>query len=605
MLNFRGVLSPDQSSEEKDLKSIKIILKRVRDFKQASWLTPFYMVLEVIFETIIPIVMGMIIDISDGEELDMPRIFIFGAIMIVLALGALYSGIMGGKYGAMASAGLAKNLRSDMFRKIQDFSFANIDRFSSASLVTRMTTDVTNIQNAYQMILRTMARSPVNLIVAMVAAFWISPSVALVYLFAVVFLSIVGGFLISRVTKYFTAAFPKYDEMNESVQENVSAIRVVKGFVREDYERDRFRKSSSMIYKLFVKAESIMAFTMPLMQTTIYFCILMVSWTGAKLIVGYNGEPAGTLTTGNLSTLLAYCMQILMSLMMLSFVIVMITMSSASAKRIAEVLEEESTLVNPENPDYEITDGSIDFENVSFRYNETAENPVLDNINIHISSGETIGIIGTTGSSKTSLINLISRLYDVSSGCVKVGGKDVRTYDLETLRNNVAVVLQKNVLFSGTILDNLRWGNKEATDEECREACRLACADDFIEAFPDKYETKIEQGGTNVSGGQKQRLCIARALLKKPKVLILDDSTSAVDTATDARIRQSFREFIPETTKLIIAQRISSVMDADKIIVMDAGRIEGFGTHDELLASNEIYQDVYESQQGGSKDFDD
>ena len=585
------------------MKVLNSILGEVKDYKKASVATPLFMVLEVILETIIPIIMGKVVDISEGDSIDMSRILMYGGIMIVLALGALYAGVMGGKYGAMASAGLAKNLRRDMYKNIQGFAFSNIDRFSSASLVTRMTTDVTNVQNAYQMILRTMARSPVNLLVAMVAAFWISPTVALVYLAAVVFLSVVGGFLISRVTKYFTAAFPKYDEMNESVQENVSAIRVVKGFVREDYERARFKKASGMIYNLFVKAESIMAFTMPLMQFTIYFCILMVSWTSAKLIVAGAGAP-GALTTGDLSTLLAYCMQILMSLMMLSMVIIMITMSAASGKRIAEVLEEETDLKNPENPELTIADGSIDFENVMFRYNETSERPVLEDINLHIDSGQTIGIIGATGSSKTSLVNLISRLYDVSEGTVRVGGKDVRSYDLEALRNAVAVVLQKNVLFSGTIIENLRWGNKNATEEECKEACRLACADDFIENFPEKYDTKLEQGGTNVSGGQKQRICIARALLKKPKVLILDDSTSAVDTATDARIRQSFREFIPETTKIIIAQRISSVMDSDKIIVMEEGRINGFGTHEELLATNDIYKDVYESQQGGSRDFD-
>ena len=586
------------------MKTIKIILKEVQEFKLSSIMTPVFMVLEVIFETIIPIVMGKIIDISEGEAIDISHILVYGAFMILLALGALFTGVMGGKYGAHASAGLARNLRRDMYKHIQDFSFANIDKFSSASLVTRLTTDVTNIQNAYQMILRMMTRAPINLVVAMVAAFLISPKVSVVYLGAVIFLSAVGGFLMSKITKYFTAAFPKYDEMNESVQENVSAIRVVKGFVREDYEIKRFQKSSGMIYKLFVKAESTMAFAMPLMQSTIYFCILMVSWVGAKLII--NGtEGVDALTTGDLSTLLAYCMQILMSLMMLSMVIIMITMSTASGKRVAEVLEEESTLKNPENPVFEIKDGSVDFENVIFRYDEASENPVLDNINLHINSGETIGIIGGTGSSKTSLVNMISRLYDVSSGAVKVGGRDVREYDLETLRNNVAVVLQKNVLFSGTILDNLRWGNKEATEEECIEAAKLACADDFIEGFPDKYNTKIEQGGTNVSGGQKQRLCIARALLKKPKILILDDSTSAVDTATDARIRESFKKFIPETTKIIIAQRISSVMDADKIIVMDNGRVNGFGSHAELIRTNEIYRDVYESQQGGSGDFDD
>ncbi len=583
------------------MKAVKTILKEVQEFKKASLITPFYMILEVIFETIIPIVMGLIIDISEGDTIDMRRILFYGGIMIILALGALYTGVMGGKYGAKASAGLAKNLRRDMYRNIQDFSFENIDKFSTASLITRLTTDVTNVQNAYQMVLRMLARAPINLLVAMVAAFMISPKVAMVYLYAVLFLALVGAFLITRVTKYFTAAFPKYDEMNESVQENVTSIRVVKGFVREEYEIDRFEKANGMIYKLFVKAESIMAFVMPLMQSTIYFCILMVSWVGAKLIIGSGGS---SLTTGNLSTLLAYCMQILMSLMMLSMVVVMITMSVASAKRIAEVLEEESSLKNPEDPVYEVADGSIDFSNVYFRYDEKAENPVLSDINLHIDSGQTIGIIGGTGSSKTSLVNMISRLYDVSDGEVKVGGKNVKDYDMTTLRDNVSVVLQKNVLFSGTIYENLRWGNKEATDEECIQAAKLACADEFIQDFPDKYDTMIEQGGSNVSGGQKQRICIARALLKKPKILILDDSTSAVDTATDARIRKSFKEYIPETTKIIIAQRVSSVMDADKIIVMEDGKINGFGSHAELLETNEIYRDVYESQQGGSGDFD-
>ncbi len=581
---------------------LKTLGKEVKEYKRASILTPLFMILEVIFETLIPVFMGKILNISEEGKIgsaEMQHILIYGGLMLLLAGGALWAGIMGGKYGAMAAMGLGKNLRKSMFRRIQTFSFANIDRFSPASLVTRMTTDVTNIQNAYQMILRTMARAPFSLIISMTAAFIISPKVALVYVGAVVFLSLAGGFIISRVTRYFTQAFPKYDEMNESVRENVTAIRVVKGFVREEHEKARFSKASNMIYKLFVKAEGIMAGTMPLMQGTIYTTMLLVSWVGAKLIVG-----TGEISTGDLATLLSYCMQIMMSLMMLSMVIVMITMSAASARRIAEVLEEDSTLVNPENPDFEIPDGSIRFENVTFRYNESAEQPVLDGVDLDIPSGAVIGIIGGTGSSKTSLVNLISRLYDVSRGRVLVGGKDVRTYDLTTLRNQVAVVLQKNELFSGTILDNLRWGNPHATEEECREACRLACADDFIMGFPDQYNTMIAQGGTNVSGGQKQRLCIARALLKKPKVLILDDSTSAVDTATDAKIREGFREFIPEVTKLIIAQRISSVKDADKILVLDNGRVSGFGTHEELMQSNEIYRDVYESQQGGSRDFD-
>ena len=588
------------------MKNVRIIGREIKEFKKVSALTPMYMILEVIFETLIPVYMGQILNISEGDSIgpaEMKHIMLYGFIMLLLAAGALWSGIMGGRSGARASAGLARNLRRTMYRRIQTFSFANIDKFSPASLVTRMTTDVTNVQNAYQMVLRMLSRAPANLIISMTAAFIISPKVALIYLGAVVFLALVASVLIRRVTGYFTAAFPKYDEMNESIRENVTAIRVVKGFVREEHEKKRFDKANSMIYRLFVKAESIMSGVMPIMQGTIYTTILLVSWVGAKLIVG-SGNAAGELSTGDLATLLSFCMQILMSLMMLSMVVVMITMSVASINRIAEVLLEESTLVNPENPDYEIPDGSIEFKDVTFRYDEKSEQPVLDDINLRVESGEILGIIGGTGSSKTSLINLISRLYDVSSGSVSVGGKDVRTYDLETLRNNVAVVLQKNELFSGTILENLRWGNKDATEEECKEACRLASADDFIESFPDKYDTVISQGGTNVSGGQKQRLCIARALLKKPKVLILDDSTSAVDTSTDARIRKSFREYIPEVTKIIIAQRVSSVMDADKILVMDNGRVSGIGTHEELLQTNEIYKDVYESQQGGSGDFD-
>lgn len=485
-----------------------------------------------------------------------------------------------------------------MYDNIQTFSFANIDKFSTAGLVTRMTTDVTNIQMAYQMILRMCIRSLISFVVAMCMAFFISPKLASVYLVAVLVLGCILGMLIPKAMKYFNNVFPKYDDLNESVQENVSAIRVVKAFVREDYERERFSKASNALYGMFVKAEAIVALNGPIMQTTVYSCILLISWIGAKMVV--NSE----LATGELMSLFAYCMNILMSLMMLSMVFVMITISMASAKRIAEVLNEKSDLTNPENPVMEVKDGSISFERVYFNYHETAEEPVLKDITLDIHSGETIGIIGGTGSSKTTFANMISRIYDVSEGCVKVGGLDVRDYDMETLRNQVAVVLQKNVLFSGTILENLRWGDANATEEECIHACELACADEFIRGFPNGYNTYIEQGGTNVSGGQKQRICIARALLKKPKILILDDSTSAVDTATDARIRKAFKEEIPNTTKIIIAQRISSVEQADRIIVMEDGAVDGFGTHEELLATNEIYRDIYESQTGGSGDFD-
>ena len=555
------------------------------------------MVLEVSMEMIIPLMMASIID--DGVNVgDINHIYKMGFFMVIAAAIGLFAGIMGGKHGARASAGLARNLRKGMFENIQTFSFANIDKFSTAGLVTRMTTDVTNIQNAYQMILRMCIRALVSMICAMCMAFFTSPRLASIFLAAVLVLACILSVIIYFALKYFTAAFPKYDDLNESVQENVTAIRVVKAFVREDYERERFKRASGNIYNMFVKAEKIVTLNMPVMMATVYTCIMLISWVGAKMIV--NSE----LSTGQLMSLFTYCMNILMSLMMLSMVFVMISMSMASAKRIVEVLNEKSQLSNPDDPDYDVADGSISFEHVNFGYHEGAKEWVLKDISLDIHAGETIGIIGGTGSSKSSLVNLISRLYDVSEGSVKVGGKDVRAYDMETLRNQVAVVLQKNVLFSGTILDNLRWGNEKATREECIHACKLACADDFIESFPDGYDTYIEQGGTNVSGGQKQRLCIARALLKKPKILILDDSTSAVDTATDARIRRAFAEEIPGTTKLIIAQRVSSVENADRIIVMEDGRIDGFGSHEELLETNEIYRDIYESQTGGSGDFD-
>ena len=576
---------------------LKTLGAQIKEFKRDSLLTPLFMILEVLMETIIPLMMASIID--DGVEAgNLPHIYLVGGFMILAAAFSLFSGLMGAKYGGRASTGFARNLRKAMFENIQTFSFSNIDKFSTASLVTRLTTDVSNLQMAYQMLLRMCFRSPISLISAMVMSFVISPKLACIYLIAVIVL----GFFLTIITvnahRYFTQAFPKYDDLNASVQENVSAIRVVKAYVREDYEKNRFTKASQNIYHMFSKAENVLAFNAPLMQITSYSCIIAISWLGAKMIVG------STLTTGQLMSLLTYCMNILMNLMMLSIIFVMMTMSMASAKRICEVLEEKSDLNNPENPEYEVTDGSIVFEHVTFRYNETSDKPVLDDVSLTIRSGETVGIIGGTGSSKSSLVNLISRLYDVNEGRVLVGGKDVRSYDLDTLRNKVAVVLQKNVLFSGSIYDNLRWGNKDATEEECRHACKLACADEFIECFPDGYNTHIEQGGTNVSGGQKQRLCIARALLKNPKILILDDSTSAVDTATDSNIRQAFAEEIPGTTKLIIAQRIASVQNADRIIVLNEGAVDGFGTHEELLSNNMIYREVYESQTVGNGDFD-
>lgn len=576
---------------------IRTLLKEVRQYKRASIATPVFMILEVLMETMIPFLMASIID-NGVNAGDMGHIYRVGGVMVVAAAFGLFAGMAGGRYGAKASTGFARNLRQAMFYKIQDFSFANIDKYSTAGLVTRLTTDVTNIQNAYQMTLRMFTRAPASLLCAMIMAFSINVRLASIYLIAVVLLGCVLFYIMNHATKYFQQAFPKYDDMNASVQENVSAIRVVKAYVREEHETSKFRKTSETIYRIFVKAECNLVYNAPLMQFTVYTCILLISWIGAKMIV------ADSLTTGEMMSLLTYCMNILMSLMMLSMVFVMISMSTASARRISEVLNEASDLKNPENPLREVADGSICFRHVDFAYKKGSQEPVLRDINLDIRSGETIGIIGGTGSAKTSLVNLISRLYDVTAGAVLVGGRDVREYDMEVLRNQVSVVLQNNVLFSGSILDNLRWGNRDASREECEEACRLACADEFISKFPKGYDTHIEQGGSNVSGGQKQRLCIARALLKKPKVLILDDSTSAVDTATDAKIRRAFREELPETTKLIIAQRITSVQDADHIIVMDEGRIHGFGTHEELLAGNEIYREVYESQTKGGGDFD-
>lgn len=576
---------------------IKTLAKQIKEFKLDSILTPLFMILEVVMETIIPLLMASMIDdgVSKG---DIGHVLEIGGWMVACAAVALFAGIMGGKYGARASAGFARNLRSSMFENIQTFSFANIDKYSTAGLVTRMTTDVTNLQNAYQMILRMCTRAPFSLICAMAMTFVINARLACVYLVAIVFLGIILGILMKITYKYFNQVFEKYDELNASVQENVTSIRVVKAFVREKHENKKFTKAANNLYKLFVKAESAMASVSPIMMITVYGSIIAICWFGANMIVG------GEFTTGELTSMLTYCMNIMMSLLMLAMVFVMIVMSLASAKRVTGVLNEKSSLVNPENPDFNITDGSIEFKNVSFSYNKTGEKPVLKDINLSIKSGETIGIIGGTGSSKTSLVNLIGRLYDATQGTVLVGGKDVRSYDLEKLRDEVSVVLQANVLFSGTILDNLRWGNRNATEEECINACKLACADDFIQSFPDKYNTYIEQGGSNVSGGQKQRLCIARAILKKPKILILDDSTSAVDTATDAKIRQAFREAIPNTTKLIISQRVSSVQAADKIVVMDDGEINAVGTHDELLNISPIYQEVYEAQTSGNADFD-
>lgn len=576
---------------------LKTLLGQVKEYRNASLVTPVFMIGEVICEMVIPVLMGWIVDkgIYGG---DMGYIVRTGILMIVVAIIGLFCGFGGGIFGAKASTGLAKNLRKAAFDNIQTYSFANIDKFSSSGLVTRLTTDITNIQNAYQMILRMAMRAPASMIIAMTMSFMINARIARIYLFAVIGLSIFLAIMVTTVTKYFRRVFEKYDDLNESIQENVTAIRVVKAYVREEYENDKLKRAAQNIYKMFKEAEKRIALQGPVMQGTVYTCILLISWTGAHMIV------QNTLTTGELMSLLTYCMNILMSLMMISMVFVMMTMSIASGRRVAEVIEEKSTITNPENPIYEVPDGSIRFDYVSFAYNPKSKHRVLKGLNLEIESGESIGIIGGTGSGKSSFVNMISRLYDPTQGKVFVGGHDVREYDLDTLRNSVAVVLQKNVLFSGTILENLRWGNKDATLEECKEACRMACADEFIEGFPDGYDTYVEQGGSNLSGGQKQRLCIARALLKKPKILILDDSTSAVDTATDAKIHDAFDNQIPDTTRLIIAQRISSIQNCDRIIVLDNGMVNGFGTHDQLLENNAIYREVYESQTSGNGDFD-
>ena len=578
---------------------LKTLFKETSGVRLVSVLTPLCMVGEVVMEMIVPRLMSSIID--DGVTAgNMQHIYTVGGWMIVAAIVGLIFGVGGAVFGSAAATGLARNLRKSMFRNIQTFSFASIDKYSTAGLVTRMTTDVTNIQNAYQMSLRMSIRAPASLIVAMVMSFTINHQLASIYLVAAILLGCVLVFIMSHATRYFSEAFHKYDDLNESVQENVSAIRVVKAYVREKFEGEKFQKASEGLRSLFMRAELILSWNSPAMMVTIYSCILLISWFGAQMIVS-SGETA--FTTGELMSMLAYCMNILMSLMMLSIVFVMISMSAASARRVAEVLDEKTELHNPENPVMEVKNGAVEFDHVCFRYKKEGRD-VLSDINLNIRSGETIGIIGGTGSAKSSLVQLLPRLYDVSAGHVRVGGIDVRNYDIETLRNSVAMVLQKNELFSGTIAENLRWGNENASQEELEDACRQACADEFIERFPDKYETHIEQGGTNVSGGQKQRLCIARALLKKPKILILDDSTSAVDTATDAKIRRSFAEKIPGTTVFIIAQRISSVENADHVLVLDGGKVSGYGTPAEMLATNAIYQEVFNSQKQGGGDFD-
>lgn len=577
---------------------VRKLLRSVREYKTSSLLAPLFVTCEVILEVIIPMLMANLIDFGI-EAGNMQYILKMGLALVIFCIVSLTFGALSGKYAAVASAGFAKNLREDMYNKVQEYSFSNIDKFSTASIVTRLTTDITNIQNAYMMSIRVAVRCPIMLIFALFMAFQINSHLAPIFVIAIPILAVGLVIIISNAKRIFERVFHTYDKLNNVVQENLHGIRVVKSFVREDHETEKFCSVSKEIYQDFSKAEKILAFNAPLMQFCAYGCMLLISWLGAKLIVASGNNPAVGMTTGDLTSMFSYTMQILMSLMMFSMVFVMITISYASMERAEEILDEKSDLHNPENPVYEVKDGSIEFDHVNFVYGKNADKLCLDNVNLKIPSGATVGIIGGTGSSKSTLVQLIPRLYDATEGAVKVGGRDVREYDIESLREEVAMVLQKNVLFSGTIKDNLRWGKEDATDEEMRHVCQLAQADEFIQTFPDGYDTYIEQGGTNVSGGQKQRLCIARALLKKPKILILDDSTSAVDTKTDALIRMAFREEIPNTTKIIIAQRISSVEDADLILVLDDGKINGMGTHEELLANNEIYREVYESQQKG------
>lgn len=576
---------------------LQTLYRQIGEYKKDSILTPIFTALEVFMEILIPFVTASIID-KGIEAGNMQMVCLYGAVMLILAFFSLFFGIQAGRYAASASSGFACNLRESMYANIQTFSFSNIDKYSTAGLVTRMTTDVTNLQNSYQMILRIAVRAPLMLICSMFMCIVISRKLSLVFLCALFFLAIVLFTIMRKAMPVFDQVFGKYDDLNASVQENVSGIRVVKAFVREDFEKEKFAKASENLYRLFVKAESMLAFNNPVMMLSIYGCIIVLSWLGAHYITD------GLLTTGSLTSLFSYIMSMMMSLMMLSMIFVMVTLSAASARRIAQVLDEKADLSNPDSAVKDIADGSIDFNEVSFSYRNGSGEDTLCHIDLHIDAGETIGIIGGTGCGKSSFVSLISRLYDVTEGSVCVGGQDVHSYDMEALREQVAVVLQKNVLFSGTILDNLRWGKEDATEEECMEACRLACADEFIQSLPDKYNTWIEQGGSNVSGGQKQRLCIARALLKNPKILILDDSTSAVDTATDARIRQAFSTRIPGTTKLIISQRISSVQDADRILVLEDGKVNGFDTHEKLLASNAIYQEIYDVQMKSGGDFD-